>query len=147
MRCALEGQQVRCVVSRGGNGEMRCVSGGGSGEMQCAPGRQRVGAMCLGGATSRVRCAMGRQRVDVMCLGRATDKVRCATGRQWLDARGGDALHARIYKCYVPTATPAKDTSVLAWVVTVRGVPELEVEGFESPARSLCASPTAAVVP
>ena len=59
---------------------------------------------------------------------------------------GVDALHARIYKCYVPTATPAKDTSVLAWVVMVRGIPELEVEGFEPPAGSPCAGPTAAVV-
>ena len=46
-----------------------------------------------------------------------------------------------------PNSYPGKDTSELVWVVTVRGVPELEVEGFEPPVGAPCAGPTAAVVP
>ena len=36
---------------------------------------------------------------------------------------------------------------MLAWVVTVRGVPELEVKGFEPPVGAPCSGLTAAVVP
>ena len=49
--------------------------------------------------------------------------------------------------CNVPTATPGMDTSVLACVFMVGGVPEPVVEGFEPPAGSPCAGLTAAVVP
>ena len=142
--------------------------------MRCSSGRQRGGAVCLGDITGRCIVPRGGDLREVSAVSSLLlERVALSAPRGLLTqayplprvsnvlitvaqrgpppsavaatATGPVTPTTRV--CYVPTATPGKDTNELAWVVTVRGVPELEVEGFEPLFGAPCASPTAAVVP
>ena len=150
-------------MPRGGNWEMRCVSGRQRGG--AVLGSNGWGAVCLREAT----CGGGVPAGSSLLLARV---ALWAPRGLFLHASPPSSGEQRLYYggaegpppsavaatamgpvtpttrvCYVPTATPSKDTSELAWVVTVRGVPEMEVEGFEPQVGAPCTGPTAAVVP